>query len=219
MVCSDIHVVWRVSQRFCRWREVSAPPVATAPSRPDTAPDARHPSRGSGATLAVFVVILVVVLGGYLTAAALSKPAGPPVGIAGVVSIRPLSGWVVADAPNGVPTVNVTRGSGNLDTLVFVSGSADLRQLADRYIDVLSRKLSQLSVSRQLSAVRLSSGLRGVRFGYIGVAAGTGTSIEGEVTVVTASGHGVVFDGWAPAGLLSFVRSDIETMIDQAQVG
>ena len=52
-----------------------------------------------------------------------------------------------------------------------------------------------------------------------GVAAGTGTSIEGEVTVVTMSGHGVVFDGWAPAGLLSFVRSDIDTMIDQAEVG
>ena len=197
---------------------MSAPPVATAPSRPDTAPDARPPSRGSGATLAVLGVILVVVLGGYVVAAVLSEPAGPPVGIAGVVSIRPLSGWVVADTPNGGPGVNVTRGSGNLDTTVF-PGSADMRRLADRYIEVLSGELSQLSVSRQLSAVRLSSGLRGVRFGYIGVVAGTGTSIEGEVTVVTMSGHGVVFDGWAPAGLLSFVRSDIDTMIDQAEFG
>ncbi len=195
---------------------MSTPPVVTAPSRPDTAPDARPPSRGSGATLAVLGVILVVVLGGYTAAAVLSEPAGPPVGIAGVVSIRPLSGWVVANAPNGDPTVNVTRGSGNLDTTAFSSASADVRQLADHYIEVLSGKLSQLSVSRQWSVVRLSSGLRGVRFGYIGVAAGTGTSIEGEVTVVTTSGHGVVFDGWAPAGLLSFVRSDIDTMIDQA---
>jgi hypothetical protein len=196
---------------------VSAPPVATAPSRPDTAPGARPPSRGSGATLAVLGVILVVVFGGFVTAAALSEPAGPPVGIAGVVSIRPLSGWVVADTPNGVPAM--TRGSGNLETTVWLSGSADVRQLAERYKEVLSGRLSQLSVSRQLSAVRLSSGLRGVRFGYIGVAAGTGTSIEGQVTVVTASGHGVVFDGWAPAGLLSFVRSDIDAMIDQAAVG
>jgi hypothetical protein len=164
-------------------------------------------------------VILVVVLGGYVVAAALSEPAGPPVGIAGVVSIRPLSGWIVADTTNGVQAVNVTRGSGNLDTTVFLSGSADVRQLADHYIETLSARFSQLSVSKQFSAVRLSSGLRGVRFGYIGVAAGTGTSIEGEVTVVTTSGHGVVFDGWAPAGLLSFVRSDIDTMIDQAEVG
>ena len=197
---------------------MSAPPVATAPTRPETAPGARPPSRGSGATVAVLGVILVVVLGGYVASAALSEPAGPPVGIAGVISVRPLSGWVVANRPNGGPSVNLTRGSGNLDTTVF-PGSADLRQLANRYVDVLSGTLSQLSVSSQLRGVRLSSGLRGVRFGYIGVAAGTGTSIEGEVTVVTMSGQGVVFDGWAPAGLLSFVRSDIDTMIDQADFG
>ncbi len=196
---------------------MSAPPVATAPSRPDTAPDARPPSRGSGATLAVLGVILVVVLGGYVTAAALSEPAGPPVGIPGVVSIRPLSGWVVADTTSGVSAI--TRGSGNLDTTTGPSGSEDVQQLAERYKEELSGQLSQLSVSRQLSVVRLSSGLRGVRFAYIGVVAGTGTSIEGEVTVVIASGRGVVFDGWAPAGLLSFVRSDIDTMIDQAVFG
>jgi hypothetical protein len=196
---------------------VSAPPVATAPSRPDTAPDARLPSRGIGGTLAVLGVILLVVLGGYVVAAALSEPAGPPVGIPGVVSIRPLSGWVVAGSSSADQAVRVTRGSGNLDTTVFPPDFADVQRLADRYVEVLSGQLSQLSVSKQLSAVRLSSGLRGVRFGYIGVVAGTGTSIEGEVTVVVASGHGVVFDGWAPAGLLSFVRSDIETMIDQAE--
>ena len=36
--------------------------------------------------------------------------------------------------------------------------------------------------------------------------------------VVTPSDQGVVFDGWAPAGLLPFVRSDIETMIADAAV-
>ncbi len=34
-------------------------------------------------TLAVLGVILVVVLGGYVTAAALSEPAGPPVSVGG----------------------------------------------------------------------------------------------------------------------------------------
>jgi hypothetical protein len=196
---------------------MSAPPVATAPLRSDSAPDAHHPSRGSGGTIAVLGVILIVVLGGYVVAAALSEPVGPPIGIAGVVSIRPLSGWVVDDTQSGVPAM--TRGSGNLDTTVWSAGSIDVRLLAERYEEVLSERLSQLSVSRQLSVVRLSSGLRGVRFGYIGLVAGTGTSIEGEVTVVAASGQGVVFDGWAPAGLLSFVRSDIDTMIDRAVVG
>jgi hypothetical protein len=51
------------------------------------------------------------------------------------------------------------------------------------------------------------------------VAADSGTSVEGEVTVlVTASRHGIVFNGWAPAGLLSFVRSDVRTMVTDAEV-
>ena len=79
--------------------------------------------------------------------------------------------------------------------------------------------LSQLSVSSTLEPVRLRSGQTGVRFAYIGVAADSGTSVEGEVTVlVTASGHGIVFNGWAPAGLLSFVRSDVRTMVADAEV-
>ncbi len=35
---------------------------------------------------------------------------------------------------------------------------------------------------------------------------------------VTPSGHGIVFNGWAPAGLLPFVRSDVRTMIAEAEV-
>ena len=77
--------------------------------------------------------------------------------------------------------------------------------LARLYEDsVLSERLSQLSVSRNLELVRLPSGLSGVRFAYVGVIADTGTSVEGEVTAfVTPSGHGIVFNAWAPAGLLS----------------
>ncbi len=57
------------------------------------------------------------------------------------------------------------------------------------------------------------------RFAYVGVIAETGTSVEGEVTVVvTPSGHGIVFNAWAPAGLLSFVRSDVRTMVAEAEV-
>ena len=91
------------------------------------------------------------------------------------------------------------------------------RSLATEYEDrVLSRQLSHLSVSSDLSSVRLRQGLVGERFSYIGVT-DTGSSIEGEVTVaVTNAGNGVVFDGWAPEGLLTFVDGDIHTMIDRA---
>jgi hypothetical protein len=168
-------------------------------------------------------VILAVVLGGYIVAAALSEPVGKPVGIASVVSIRPLSGWVFADEGTEVgdiPFVLLTRGSGNLLVTVRDPFRGRPDTLAQTYRDsVLADGLSQLSVSRNLETVRLRAGLSGVRFAYVGVIADTGTSVEGEVTVVvTASGHGIVFDARAPAGLLSFVRSDVRTMVTEAEV-
>jgi hypothetical protein len=44
-------------------------------------------------------------------------------------------------------------------------------------------------------------------------------SIEGVVVaVVSPSGVGVIFDGWAPAGMLEFVLDDIRTMIVRAEI-
>ena len=196
-------------------------PTAIEPPRPDLRQDGRPPSRGGRATLIVLAVMLVVVLGGYVAAAALAAPTGPAASVGGVVSVRPLAGWAVAQRGTlgGYPFVRLTRGNGSLDVVVVSPFEGSAGQLATEYArDVLPRQLDQLSFSPHLEAVRLPSGLQGVRFGYVGVAK-TGASIEGEVTViVTPSGHGVVFDGWGPAGVLSFERSDIETMIDRAAV-
>jgi hypothetical protein len=169
----------------------------------------------------VVLTILVVVLGGYVVAAALSEPAGPLVGSA-AVAVRPLSGWVRADPTSSLDRASsfqLTRGNGNL--LVSVRGHypGGPEALAEEYRAFLAEHLSQLSVSSSLEPVRLRSGQTGLRFAYIGVFADTGTSVEGEVAVfVTPLGHGIVFDGWAPAGLLSFVRSDIRTMVIEAEV-
>lgn len=202
---------------------MGAPPVIGAPTRPDVPADARRPSVGGWATAGVVATILAVVLGGYVAAAALSEPAGRPVGILGVVSVRPLSGWIFAGKGTdfgGGPFVQFTRGSGNLLVTVRDPYRGDPETLAEAYRgSVLSQRLSQLSVSRSFESVRLRSGLLGVRFAYVGVIADTGTSVEGEVTVVvTPSGHGIVFNAWAPAGLLSFVRSDVRAMVTEAEV-
>jgi hypothetical protein len=170
----------------------------------------------------VVCVIVAVVFGGYVVAAALSAPAGAPVDVAGIVQVQPLSGWALAGRGTvaGVPFAQITRGSGNLATTALASRGGDAERLATDYARiVLEPRLSQLSISRRLDDVRLRSGLRGVRFAYVGVVADTGASIEGEVTATIApSGNGVVFDGWAPAGVLSFVRSDIDTMIARAEI-
>jgi hypothetical protein len=166
--------------------------------------------------------ILVVVLGGYVLAAVLSQPAGPLVGFRGAVAVRPLSGWVRTDPSSSfgrAGSFQLTRGNGNF--LVSVQGRyfEQAGSLAQEYRAYLMEHLHQLSVSSTLEPIRLRSGQTGVRFAYIGVAADSGTSVEGEVTVlVTPSGHGIVFNGWAPAGLLSFVRSDVRTMVAEAEV-
>lgn len=200
---------------------MSLPPVLEAPTRPDTS-GGRRPSRGGWATLAVVATILVVVLGGYVVAAALSEPAGPPVGFPGAVVVRPLSGWIVAEPRSTfprAPTFQLTRGNGNLIVSVRGRYTGDPEALAQEYRGHLSEGLSQLSVSSRLEPVRLRSGMTGLRFAYIGVFSDTGTSVEGEVTVlVTPSGRGIVFNAWAPAGLLSFVRADVRTMVTEAEV-
>jgi hypothetical protein len=170
----------------------------------------------------VLGVMLVVVLGGYVVAAALAEPAGPAVVVGGAVAVRPLSGWELAarGTLGGNPFVRLTRGSGSLDIVAQVPYTGTAESLATVYVsEVLSQQLNQLSVSRQPERIRLPSGLEAVRFGYVGVVAETGASVEGEVTaVVTPGAHGIVFDGWGPEGLLSFVRSDIESMVDEAVV-
>ena len=170
-------------------------------------------------TIIVASVIAILVFGGFAMAAVLSEPAGPPVSVGDAVTVQPLTGWQVVNTADagGLPAARLTRGGGNLDVVVPSSADTGARSLANEYVDrVLREQLSRLSVSGDLTTVPLGQSLTGARFSYVGVT-DTGASIEGEVTVtVTPAGEGVVFDGWAPEGLLTFVDGDINTMIDRA---
>jgi hypothetical protein len=170
------------------------------------------------ATICVLAVLFVVVFGGYVVAGALSQPAGPPVTVAGVVRVSPLSGWEVAERSAAPASVRLTRGTGNIDVFVTPFTGAPL-ELAKEYVEqALRPQAERLEVSRRVQLVRVGS-RSGVRIAYIGVFRGVQSQIEGQVTaVVTSSGVGVVFDGWAPAGLLQYVAGDIQTMIDTAVI-
>jgi hypothetical protein len=199
----------------------SAAPSAPPP-RPDAAPGSLRTERRWLPTIVVAAVIALVVLGGYITAAALSTPAGRPETVNGIVTVQPLSDWAFAGRleSRAGPGIRFTRGSGTLDVFA-ASFTGDAGALAERYaVDVLEPEADRLSVSPNLEQVRLPGGRTAVRFSYIGVFGQAGGSpIEGEVTVlVTPSGAGVVFDGWAPQGLLRFVLGDEHTMIDRARV-
>jgi hypothetical protein len=167
--------------------------------------------------MAVLGVILVVLFGGYVIAAALSEPAGPAVDVGGVVRVAPLSGWAVAGRPFATPSVRLSRGGGTLDVAAF-RFDGDATALLQAYLTRVKPHEGQLSVGA-VDLVRLPSGVPGARVHYVGSVGGVQTSSEGEVTaVVLPSGVGVVFDGWAPEGLLRFVLEDVTTMVDRAEI-
>jgi len=170
-------------------------------------------------TVVVAVTIGAVVFGGYAVGGALSRPAGPPVGVAGAVAIQPLSGWEPAgrfDEPAGV---RLTRGAGNLD-VVAVPFTGDAEALVGEYVrTVLEPGAERLSVSRRVEHVRTASGLPGARIAYVGLFGRALTPIEGEITaIVSPSGVGVVTDGWGPEGVLRYIRGDVRAMTDAAEV-
>ena len=197
------------------------------PRRPDLGPGQIRSERRWWPVAAVAVTIAAVVLGGYVVASALSEPAGSPVGFTGVVQVRPLSGWTESGggrlvlSVDGRPVtgfvVGITRGNGNLALVAVRSEGASPGSIATAFVGELDRKLDRPTVSRSLETVTLESGLRAVRFAYVGVLAETSVSVEGEVTVlVTPAGDGVVFDAYAPEGLLRFILGDVHAMEDDA---
>lgn len=196
--------------------------IGTVPDRPDEARWLRARERRWWPTLAVFAVIVLVTVGGYVAAALLATPAGPPVGFPGVVSVQPIAGWESAEPgiTEGHPYVSVTRGNGTLVVVDWGQVTTGESLATDVVDEVLDAEFSQLSVSDELEAVTLADGIQGVRFRFVGLDPDGGGSIEGEVTaVVTPAGRGVVFVGLAPDGQLAFVDGDLRTMVDLARVG
>src|SRR5438132_1698531 len=118
------------------------------------------------ATLAVAGFLLIFTLGGWIVAAALAEPVGPPVGFSGVVTVQPLSGWQFAGQRDvaGAPLIRITRGGGNLDIVVFEPLAQDGRTLAARYVSsVLRFELDRLSVSDRFSNIVLQDGTSALR--------------------------------------------------------
>ncbi|MEA2556891.1 MAG: hypothetical protein QOG88_429 [Actinomycetota bacterium] len=192
------------------------------PPRPDEKPTLQRRERRWLPVLFVLATLLAVVGGGYVTAAALSEPAGAPITVSRVVRIQPLSGWAFAGwgrLSSGEEFARLSRGVGSVDVIAFPRRGGTAQALAVAYTGQLDLEVTRLSVSSQLAPVRTASGSQGVRFSYTGVDPDTSASIDGEVTVILGpSGSGAVFNGWTPAGLLPYASHDIGFMVDKAIV-
>jgi hypothetical protein len=188
--------------------EVLAEPLPAPPPR----------ERALLPTVALVAILGAVVFGGYVVSDAIAPPGGGPVDVGAIVRVQPPPGWAVARRSTDPASVRLTRGNGTLDVLAgSFSGSPEdlLRVYVTRNLEPQAQ---QLSVSRP-EPVRLASGPPGLRVSYVGTFNGVATPIEGELTaVVSSSGNGVIFDGWAPSGLLRSVLGDIQAMVDGAEV-
>jgi hypothetical protein len=185
---------------------------------PLPAPPLRHGRWIPVAALAV--VLAAVTSGGYLTADALGEVPGGAVAVNASVSVTPFPGWELAGrSSDPFDRVRLTSGSTSLDVGAFPFDGTDVDLLRWYVQNILEPDAEQFRVSEEVEPVRLASGLTGSRIAYVGLFGDVQAPIEGEVTaVVSPSGQGVFFDGWAPAGQLQFEIDEIDAMIDRAEI-
>jgi hypothetical protein len=170
------------------------------------------------------VVVLVavvtgVVSGGYITSDALGETSGETVMVSASVRITPLPGWVLAERFGDPPGIRLTSGSTSLDVATIPFTGTDVDLLASYVDEVLEPGAEQFQVSEEVEPIRLASGLTGTRIAYVGLFGDVQAPVEGEVTaVVSPSGAGVIFNGWAPAGQLQFEIDEIDEMIERAEI-
>jgi hypothetical protein len=169
--------------------------------------------------VALAAVLAAVTSGGYLTSDALGEIQGGAVAVGTSVRVTPLPGWELAGRSAGPDRIRLTSGSTSLDVAALPFDGTDV-DLLGRYVDdILEPDAEQFRVSEEVEPVRLASGLTGSRIAYVGLFGDVQAPIEGEVTaVVSPSGEGVIFDGWAPAGQLQFEIDDIDAMIERAEI-
>jgi hypothetical protein len=169
--------------------------------------------------VALAVVLAAVTTGGYLTSDALGEIRGGAVAVGTSVRVTPFPGWELAGRSTDPDRIRLTSGSTSLDVAALPFDGTDV-DLLGRYVDdVLEPDAEQFRVSEEVEPVRLASGLTGSRIAYVGLFGDVQAPIEGEVTaVVSPSGEGVIFDGWAPAGQLQFEIDEIDEMIERAEI-
>jgi hypothetical protein len=164
-------------------------------------------------------VMAGVVSGGYVTSGALGETQAETVTVGASVRVTPLPGWELAERFGDPPGIRLSSGSTSLDVATIPFTGTDVDLLASYVDEVLEPDAEQFQVSEEIEPIRLASGLTGSRIAYVGLFGDVQAPIEGEVTaVVSPSGAGVIFDGWAPAGQLQFEIDEIDEMIECAEI-
>jgi hypothetical protein len=174
--------------------------------------------------IVLFVVMLFVVFGGYFVAvgAGLREVAGQQgteVTVSGV-RFRRAPGWVVVRRLGGsTPSVQLTRGTGNL-LVVAAPDLADAEGVLTLYIaEVLLPEAEELQLSEEIREVRLPGGITALRRFYVGTFRDDPVPLEGDLTAfVLPGGPAVVFDGWSNEGSYGEFAPEVEAMAASTRV-
>ncbi len=171
---------------------------------------------------AVYLVVGLLLGGGWAVNRLLAGDVGPPVAVSDSVTVQPLSGWRTAPQDDG--GLLLTRGSGSMIVRSESARGSDADAAGNAATDYVNDELGssvqgRLGVS-DIEETWLADGVRGVRLQYEGEFTSSrhnGFSRGEVIAVVTPSGDVAIFDAWARPDVLRFQQSEVQQMIETAR--
>ncbi len=191
---------------------MTALPAASAAPSP---PVSQAQPRGGLATLAVLLVMIGVVGGGFIASNAVAGLPAQPIEVADGVVVTPYEDWEFGGRSDDGNTVLVSKGDGSL--AVSVGQGTDV-------IAALTELSNAWTATGTVTATEIEAvterrgGQPGFRFIYSGSFSDTPAPIEGQVIGFAGSGSVVLFDGWAAVGDYIRIQPDVAAMIDTAVI-
>jgi hypothetical protein len=173
---------------------------------------ARQP-KGWLATLAVLVIMLGILIGGFVAQNAVANEPPKPVSVGDVV-LTPPAGWDFAGRSEDESTILLTNGSGSL--AISVVPGTDVVQTLDAKRNEWLR--TGTVTATEAEPVTIGYSRAGRRFEYSGTFEDVPTPVEGQVTAIAGNGVVVLFDGWAGIGGYRVVSDEIDGMIADAVI-
>jgi hypothetical protein len=195
---------------------MSHPSSVTLSETEAVMPAAPQP-KGWLATFAVLLIMVGIVVGGCVAAAATSSIPDKPVEIGQGVSLLVPPGWQYTGRTPEGNTILLSRGGGNV-AITADAGTderAALAKLRDEWLatgTVTAGEMAAITDAR-------SDQKPASRFAYSGTFPDEpGGAVEGEVTGVRGSGIIVVFDAWAGIGEFVNVKDDVAAIIRDTNI-
>ena len=170
--------------------------------------------RGCLATLAVFLVMSGILVGGFMAARVTALVPLGPINVGLGVHVTPAEGWEFGGRTEDGNTILLSRGNGSLAVTVIADQTA-----LDALTALRNEWLASATVTASDIAPVMDVRSGALRFGYSGTFDDLAAKVEGEVHGIQgASGVTVVFDSWAGTGQYVGVRDDVVSMINTAVI-